>query len=49
METENMQSKEMEDEGKPPFFASWNKLYILVLTNLVFLIAVFYAFMKYFE
>lgn len=49
METENVQSKEMEDDGKPPFFSSWKKLYIIVLTNLVFLIAVFYAFMKIFE
>lgn len=38
-----------EDEGKPPLFASWRTLYVLVLVNLVVLIALFYAFTKAFE
>ena len=37
------------DESKPPFFSSWNRLYILVLVNLLVLIGLFYAFMKAFE
>jgi len=38
-----------EDEGKPPLVSTWNRLYALVLVNLVVLIAVFYAFTKAFE
>jgi hypothetical protein len=37
------------DEGKPPFVSSWNRLYVLVLVNLLVLIGLFYAFMKAFE
>jgi len=40
---------ERTDEGKPPLVSSWNRLYALVLVNLVVLIAVFYAFTKAFE
>ncbi len=50
---EQMKSREhdldIEDEGKPPFFSSWRQLYLVVLGNLVFLIVIFYLFMKAFE
>jgi hypothetical protein len=40
---------ERGDEGKPPFVSSWNRLYILVLVNLVVLIGLFYVFTRAFE
>lgn len=33
----------------PPFFKSWKGLYLFVLGHLVFLMAAFYLFTKFFE
>lgn len=48
MQTES-QNSGRDDEGKPPLVSSWRMLYFLVLTNLVVLIVLFYAFMRAFE
>ena len=42
-------NRQRTDEGKPPLVSSWNRLYALVLVNLIVLIAAFYAFTKAFE
>ena len=36
-------------EDKPPFFGSWNKIYLLVFSVLVILILLFYLFAKAFS
>ncbi|MBN2413102.1 hypothetical protein JXQ31_15555 [candidate division KSB1 bacterium] len=36
-------------EERPPVLSSWNKLYAVVLFNLVFLIVIFYLFTKIFS
>ncbi len=36
-------------EEPPPIMGSWNKLYGLVLANLILLIIIFYIFTKVFE
>lgn len=41
-------SKNMNDD-KPPFLGSWNKIYALVLGELITLIAIFYFFTKVFS
>jgi hypothetical protein len=38
-----------DQEEKPPIFGSWNKIYAIVLGNLVLLIILFYLFTKYFS
>lgn len=35
-------------EEKPPFFQTWNQVYLLVMGNLVVLILFFYLFTRYF-
>ncbi|MGF1533505.1 MAG: hypothetical protein ACFCUI_07365 [Bernardetiaceae bacterium] len=37
-----------EPEEKPPFFAQWRSLYLLVLGELILLIALFYGFTSYY-
>jgi hypothetical protein len=36
-------------EEKPPFFSSWNKLYALVIGELVVLVLLFYLFTQAFS
>ena len=36
-------------EDKPPFLGSWNKIYILVLSELAIHIVLFYLFTKVFS
>lgn len=36
-------------EDKPPFLGSWNKIYLLVLGELIILIALFYLLTKVFS
>lgn len=43
------ENKENDEVGKPPVFSTWNRLYALVLLNLVILVALFYWFTKAFE
>jgi hypothetical protein len=44
----NDKSKNIIDD-KPPFLGSWNKIYLLVFGELIFLIALFYFFTKVFS
>ncbi len=37
------------DEGKPPFFDSWSKMYALVMGVLAVLILLFYLFTEYYS
>lgn len=37
-----------QEEEKPPFLGTWNKVYALVAGTLVALIALFYLFTQYF-
>ena len=36
-------------EAPPPIFGTWKRLYIAVLLNLVLMIALLYAFRRFFE
>jgi hypothetical protein len=46
----NHPTKENEDEqGRPPFFSSWGRLYAVVLLNLAFQILLFYIFTRAFK
>lgn len=36
-------------EDKPPFLGSWNKIYALVLGELIVMVALFYLFTKAFS
>lgn len=48
--TENHHPRIPNDEQeKPPILSSWKQLYIIVLLNLAFLIAIFYLFTKAFD
>jgi sugar phosphate permease len=38
-----------EREEKPLIFKSWNRLYLLVLLNLIFCLTVFYIIRRIFE
>jgi len=38
-----------DEQEKPPFLSSWNRLYAAVLLNLALLIGLFYLFTKAFE
>jgi hypothetical protein len=40
--------KETESNELPPFFKTWNQLYIFVIVELVVCIAIFYAITIYF-
>ena len=40
---------EADIEAPPPILGSWNRLYLVVLLNLVLLIVLLYAFRKAFE
>ena len=48
-----MENKQTEQKGtdveKPPVLSSWNRLYSLVLLNLVFLIVLLYIFTQAFK
>jgi len=45
-----MEKQDTEPAGeRPPFLSSWNRLYTLVLLNLVFLIVIFYLFTRTFS
>ena len=37
------------DDGRPPFGGSWRTIYTVVLVNLAVLVALFYAFTRYFS
>ena len=41
--------QEINDEGRPPVFSSWNRVYAAVLLNLAVLIVMFYLFSKMFD
>ena len=36
-------------DDKPPFLGSWNKIYLLVLSELIVIITLFYIFTKAFS
>ncbi|HWE53466.1 MAG TPA: hypothetical protein VG273_26975 [Bryobacteraceae bacterium] len=40
---------ETYDSEPPPFLGKWSRVYVVVLLWLIFLIAVFYAFTRYFQ
>lgn len=48
MENDHLEYKD-NHEIKPPFFSSWTHLYILVFSNLLILIILFYIFTKVFD
>lgn len=48
MDNPQTEQNDIRDES-PPFLSAWNRLYTLVLLNLVFLIVLFYIFTKVFE
>lgn len=39
----------MPDEGRPPFFSTWGKLYTAIAAYLVTLIVLFYLFTRAFR
>jgi len=48
MDTQFIRKTE-DDQEKPPFLKSWNRLYVAVLLNLALLIGLFYLFTRAFE
>lgn len=48
MGNDHLEDKNNSEE-KPPFFSSWTHLYILVFSNLLILILLFYVFTKVFD
>ena len=48
MENDHLEHMDNREE-KPPFFSSWTHLYILVFSNLLILIILFYVFTKVFD
>ncbi len=37
------------EKEQPPFFSSWNQVYLLVFSFLIFQIVLFYLFTQYFS
>lgn len=48
MENDHLEYMDKREE-QPPFFSSWTQLYILVFSNLLILIILFYVFTKVFD
>ncbi|MFC1693666.1 hypothetical protein ACFL1R_09195 [Candidatus Latescibacterota bacterium] len=48
MENDHLEYMDNREE-QPPFFSSWTHLYILVFSNLLILIILFYVFTKVFD
>ncbi len=49
MQEKEKLKKEEEIQDLPPFVKTWRQFYRLLIFWLMFLIAIFYAFTKYFE